>query len=62
MGTKTKAKPMAPKAKKRQTKIDGYNFDKSRRTWQPDWEALEKQLERSNKYLRRKNGRPPINA
>lgn len=52
----TKSKP-----NKRQTKIDGRNFTESRRTWQPDFEALDKEMGRVNRYLRRKHGKPPLN-
>lgn len=52
----TKQKP-----KKRQTKIDGRNLEKSRRTWQPDWEAIDRDMERINREMRRKHGKPPVN-
>jgi hypothetical protein len=49
------------KSNKRKSKIDLRDYERSRRTWKPDWEQLEIELQSSNEYLRRKHGKPPIN-
>jgi hypothetical protein len=52
MGSKSKAKK---KSKKRpQRTIDAGDFVRSRRTWQPDWERMDREIEQINRELTRK--------
>jgi hypothetical protein len=44
--------------KKPQRKIDAGNFVESRKTWQPDWEAMEADIEAINRQLRRADAKP----
>jgi hypothetical protein len=57
---RAKAKPNAKGKSHVNSKLNLLDWERSRRTWQPDWDELEKELKRSNARLRRKYG-PPIN-
>ena len=52
----TKRKP-----KRKQDKIDLRDVVNSRRTWQPDWEAIDRDMPRINRELRKKHGKRPVN-
>lgn len=49
------------KSRKRHSKLDLRDYERTRREWKPDWEKLELELQQSNRYLRRKHGKPPLN-
>jgi hypothetical protein len=53
MAKKRKFEELQP-GKPRQEHIDGYNFIESRRTWNPDPERMERELQRINQERARK--------